>query len=51
MSIGIRRLKNGRTVYDVRLRTARGKQYTKTFRTRKEADAFEAEERSAGSTG
>jgi integrase len=47
MSIGIRRLKNGCTVYDVRLRTARGQQYTKTFRTRKEADAFEAEERSA----
>ena len=47
MSIGTRRLKNGRTVYDVRLRTPQGKQYAKTFRTRKEAEAFDAEERTA----
>ena len=47
MSIRTRKLKNGMTVYDVRLRTLQGKQYEKTFRTRKEADAFEAEERTA----
>jgi len=44
MSVEVRHLQNGRTVYDVRLRTAQGKQYTKTLRTRKEAEAFEAEE-------
>jgi integrase len=47
VSIQTRRLKNGRIAYDVRLRTPQGKQYTKTLRTRKEAEAFEAEERTA----
>jgi hypothetical protein len=44
MSIEVRRLRSGRPVYDVRLRTPQGKQYTKTLRTRKEAEAFEAEQ-------
>ena len=47
MSIEVRHLKNGRTVYDVRLRTPQGKQYAKTLRTRKEAEAFAAEEHTA----
>jgi integrase len=44
MSIRGRTLKNGRTAWDVRLRTPDGHQYKRTFRTRKEADTFEARE-------
>ena len=42
MSIEPRKLSTGRTVYDVRLRTPDGRQYKRSFRTRKEAETFEA---------
>jgi integrase len=51
MSIRGRTLKNGRTAWDVRLRTPDGHQYKRTFRTRKEADTFEARELADGSRG
>lgn len=44
MSIDARKLKNGKTVYDVRLRTPDGHQYKRTFRTKREAETFEARE-------
>lgn len=44
MSIQRRRLAGGRTAYDVRLRTPDGTGYKRTFRTRKEAETFEANE-------
>jgi integrase len=51
MSIRGRTLKNGRTAWDVRLRTPDGHQYKRTFRTRKEADTFEARELADRSRG
>lgn len=44
MSIDTRKLGNGKTVYDVRLRTPDGQQYKRTFRTRREAETFGARE-------
>ena len=45
MSINSRRHADGRTVYDVRLRDPKGRSYKRTFRTKKEADNFAAQER------
>ena len=42
MSVNVRNLANGKRVYDVRMRDPQGRQYKKTFRTRKEAEAFES---------
>ena len=36
-----KRLKNGRTSYEVKLRGPNGRQYSRSFRTRREAEAFE----------
>src|SRR5579884_2195535 len=45
MSIEQRKLSTGKTVYDVRLRPpGGGKEYSKTFRTRKEAERYQAAE-------
>lgn len=45
MSIEGRKLRNGRTVYDVRLRDPEGCAYKRTFRTKREAEIFEATQR------
>ena len=45
MSIHSRRHADGRTVYDVRLRDPMGRNYKRTFRTKKEAEYFAAKER------
>jgi integrase len=45
MSINPRRHADGRTVYDVRLRDPMGRSYKRTFRTKKEAENFAANER------
>ena len=37
MSVNQRRLSNGKTVYDVRLRTPEGANYKRSFQTRREA--------------
>lgn len=47
MSIRTRRLDSGRISYDVRLRAPDGHQYTKSFRTRKETEAYIVKERAA----
>jgi len=44
MSIEARMLKSGRTVYDVRLRDPHGRLYKRTFRTKREAERFQATE-------
>jgi integrase len=44
MSIDSRKLKSGKTVYDVRLRTPDGHPYKRTFRTKRDAETFEARE-------
>ena len=44
MSIHSKRLKNGRTSYEVKLRTPSGRQYSRSFRTRKEAEAFQVQQ-------
>lgn len=51
VSIEPRKLSTGRTVYDVRLRTPDGRQYKRSFRTRKEAETFEARELADRSRG
>jgi integrase len=51
VSIHSRRLRGGRVVYDVRLRTPDGTGYKRTFRTRKEAELFEANERADQAKG
>lgn len=51
MSIQTRRLRNGRTAYDVKLRDPAGRQYSRTFRTRREADAYVIEQRSSRTHG
>ena len=51
MSIHAKRLKNGRSGYEVKLRTLDGRQYSRSFRTRKEAEAFQVRERSAQMQG
>ena len=45
------RKRDGRRVYDVRLRDASGREYSRTFVTKKEAEAFEAAERTARNRG
>jgi integrase len=50
MSVEVRMTKSGRR-YDVRLRDPDGRPYARTFRTRKEAEAFEARERADRSRG
>jgi len=45
MSIKARTLSSGRTVYDVRLRDPEGRAYKRTFRTKRDAEAFEAAQR------
>lgn len=45
MSIDNRKLKNGKTVYDVRLRDPDGRPYKRTFRTKREAETFAASQR------
>ncbi|MGH9132195.1 MAG: tyrosine-type recombinase/integrase [Acidimicrobiales bacterium] len=50
MSIQARNTKTGRR-YDVRLRDPDGRVYNRTFRTRKEAEAFEARQRADRSRG
>ncbi len=51
MSINPRRLRDGRVVYDVRLRGPAGTQYKRSFRTKAEAADFVAEERSTMGKG
>jgi integrase len=51
MSIHRRVRKDGSPVYDVRLRNAAGQVYTRTFRTKKAADAYQARERADRSRG
>jgi integrase len=51
MSIHTKRLKNGRSVYEVKLRTVDGRQYSRSFRTRKDAEAFQVRERAAQMQG
>lgn len=50
MSISKRQTKR-RVVWDVRLRTPAGRQYTRTFDTKREAESFEASERADRSRG
>jgi hypothetical protein len=45
MSIKARTLTSGRTVYDVRLRDPEGRAYKRTFRTKRDAQAFAAAQR------
>ncbi len=51
MSIEARKLSTGRTVYDVRRRDPDGRAYKRTFRTKREAEAFEAAERTDRARG
>lgn len=51
MSVQLRWTKDGARRYDVRLRDPSGTTYTRTFRTRREAEAFEAEERAGRRRG
>ena len=46
-----RRHRDSRTVYEVRLRDPGGKEYSRTFETRKAAEAYEAEQRAARARG
>ena len=50
MSVNRRATKHG-TRWDVRLRTPDGRPYKRTFRTRREADAYEARELADRSRG
>ncbi len=47
VSIHPRRLRSGRVSYDVKLRGPNGRQYTRTFRTRKEAENFQLQQRAS----
>ncbi len=51
MSVTAKKRRDGRMVYEVRLRDASGHEYSRTFLTRKEATAFETNERSARYSG
>ena len=51
MSIELRLTRNGERRYDVRLRDPAGHEYSKTFRTRKEAEKFEATEQADKARG
>jgi hypothetical protein len=46
-----RRQRDGRTVYEVRLRDPGGKEYSRTFETRKAGEAHEVEQRTARARG
>lgn len=46
MSIRTRKLRNGKTAYDVELRRPDGSKYSKTFHTKRDAQLWEAKERS-----
>ena len=50
MSIEARQTANG-VRYDVRMRTPDGRQYKRSFRTRKEAETFQAQELADQSRG
>ena len=45
MAIRARQVRNGKTVYDVMLRRPDGTQYGRTFKTKKEAESWQAEQR------
>lgn len=45
MAIRSRRLRGGKTVYDVMLRRPNGTQYSKTFTTKKEAESWQARQK------
>ena len=45
------RKRDGRKVYDVRLRDPNGKEYSRTFLTKREAQAFESSERTDRNRG
>ena len=45
MAIRTRRLRNGKTAYDVELRRPDGTKYSKTFHAKRDAQAWEAEQR------
>jgi integrase len=51
MSIHTIRLASGRNAYRVKVRTVDNRQYSQTFRTKKEAEAFEVRERAALNAG
>lgn len=51
MSIHLRLTESGDRRYDVRLRDPSGKTYTRTFRTRHEAETFAADERASRRRG
>ncbi len=51
MSVHLRWTLGGERRYDVRLRDPVGKTYTRTFRTRREAEAFEVSERASRARG
>ncbi|HET9442849.1 MAG TPA: tyrosine-type recombinase/integrase [Acidimicrobiales bacterium] len=51
MSIKVRRTASGERRYDVRLRDSSGQEYSRTFRTRKEAERFQATERADRARG
>jgi len=51
MSIHVRTTAKGQRRYDVRLRDVAGKEYWRSFRTRKEAERFEASERTDRARG
>jgi integrase len=46
-----RRQRDGRTVYEVRLRDQRGTEYSRTFETRKAAEAYQTEQRAQRARG
>jgi hypothetical protein len=51
MSVEARTTANGERRYEVRLRDPAGKEYSRTFRTRKDAERFAATERADRSRG
>ena len=51
MSIRVRKLQSGRPSYEVRLRAPDGRQYTKSFRTRKDAEDYISRERAGQLAG
>ena len=51
MSIHTKRLQSGRNLYEVKLRSPDGRQYSRSFRTRREAEAYEVRERATQLSG
>ena len=51
MSVEVRLTGKGERRYDVRMRDSSGKEYSRTFRTRKEADQFESTQRADRARG